>query len=66
MGQDTIDALAMSVMVLVTVKDRTSWGTNRGFMDFLDMLNNVTHQTPEIDLSFGLLVSDKTYAHHLG
>lgn len=57
---------ALSVIALAIVKDATSWGTHRGFMDFLDLLTNVTCQTSDIDLSIGLLVSDKTYALDLG
>ena len=68
LSQDSTDApaKALSVIVLVSVKDSTSWGTHRRFIDFLDMLTNITHQTPDIDLSIGLLVSDKTYSQDLG
>ena len=67
-GQDNTEAplKPLSVIVLASVKDSTSWGTNRGFLDFLDMLINITHQTPNTDISIGLLVSDKTYSLDLG
>lgn len=68
LGQDIPDkrVKALSVIALAIVKDVSSWGSHRGFIDFLDLLTNVTCQTPDIDLSIGLLVSDKTYALDLG
>lgn len=56
----------LSLLVLSIVKDSKSWGTNRGFLDFLSLLANMTQQTPDLKLSLGLLASDMTTYLDLG
>lgn len=56
----------MSLLALSIVKDSQSWGANRGFLDFLNLLTNLTQQTPDVKLSLGLLVSDATTYTDLG
>ena len=56
----------MSLLALSIVKDSRSWGANRGFLDLLNLLTNLTQQTPDMKLSLGLLISDTTTYTDLG
>lgn len=56
----------MSLLALSIVKDSQSWGANRGLLDFLNLLTNLTQQTPDVKLSLGLLISDTTTYTDLG
>ncbi|KAL0050695.1 hypothetical protein WJX82_005308 [Trebouxia sp. C0006] len=56
----------MSLLALSIVKDSRSWGANRGLLDFLNLLTNLTQQTPDVKLSLGLLISDTTTYTDLG
>lgn len=56
----------ISLLALSTVKDSQSWGVNRGFLYFLNLLTNLTQQTPSVKLYVGLLASDTTTYTDLG
>ena len=56
----------VSLLVLAVVKDKRSWGKDRGFLDFLNLLVNMTQQTPDLTLSLGILASDTATYRELG
>ena len=52
------DAGCLSVLVLVIAKDNGSWGRGRTFVDFLQLLTNLTLQAFDVRLSLGVSISD--------